>query len=155
MRAAELARRFEETHAEVLSFAEGCTDADWKAACEGSRTVGLVLDHIGEGYDQSVEWLQGYLEGRPVPHTAEQIDAQNKVHAGAAGDRPRDETLEALRSRAERTSTFIRALDDEQLSITMPLGLAGGAPISADQLVKILYRHTSQHLASCQAALES
>jgi hypothetical protein len=153
-RAAELARRFDETHAQVIGFAEACSEADWKAACEGSRTVGIVIDHIGEGYDQSVRWLHGYLQGRPVPHTADQIDAENEVHGVAAGDRPRAETLEGLRSKAERTSSFIRGLEDEQLAIALPLGLAGGAPISADQLVKILYRHTSQHLASCRAAVE-
>ncbi|MBJ7600779.1 MAG: hypothetical protein DLM67_16520 [Candidatus Nephthysia bennettiae] len=152
-RSAELARRFEEMHAEVLGFAEGCSDADWRVGCEGSRTVGIVVDHIGQGYDQLVGWLGGYLEGRPVPQTPEDIDADNEVHARAVADRSRTETLEALRSRASRTSTFIRSLDDDQLGITMPMKLAGGAPISADQLVKILGRHTSGHLVSCREAL--
>jgi hypothetical protein len=152
-RAAELARRFEEIHGDVLSFAEGCSEADWQVGCEGSRTVGIVVDHIGEGYDQLVEWLGGYLEGRPVPQTPEDIDAQNETHARAVADRSRTETLEALRSRARRTSTFIASLDDGHLGITMPMKLAGGAPVSGDQLVKILGGHTSHHLVSCRVAL--
>jgi hypothetical protein len=153
-RAAELAALFDEAHGEALAFAEGCPDAAWAAVCQGETwSVGVVLDHIAQGYAAFDGWVRGYLEGRPVPATRATIEEANARHAVAAAAIPRGETIAALRDNAGRAAATIRGLSDEQLAISHPMEMAGGAPVSAEQLVQVLLRHSANHLGSCRQAV--
>ncbi len=153
IRAAEFADRFEQSHAEVLAFAEGCPHDRWAAVTDGERwPVGVVLDHIAKGYGAFNGWVSGYLEGRPVPDTGALIDEANARHAVEAADVTREQVLERLRDGAAAAAATLRGLSDEQLAISHPMEMAGGAAISAEQLAAVLLRHTSRHLSSCREA---
>lgn len=154
VKSAELATSFEQAHREVMAFAQACPTRAWATVTNSEKwPVGVVLSHVAEGYASAVRWLGGYLEGRPVPDTRALIDEANAAHAAAAAQMPREATIEALRSRGERALETIRALSDEQLAISHPMEMAGGAQITAQQLVEILVRHTSRHLESCREAV--
>ena len=153
-RAAELAARFEQTHGEALGFAESCSGDGWDAVTSGERwPVGVVVGHIAQGYAAVERWVCGYLEGRPVSETRDTIHAGNAEHLAETSERSRDETIGLLRVNAASVAATIRGLSDEQLAITFPMAVADGAPMSAEQLVQILFRHTANHLESCRQAV--
>jgi len=153
-RAAELADMVAAAHGRVMSFAAGCSDADWTSVCPGETwPIGVVLDHIADGYRAFDGWIRGYLEGHPVPVTREQIEAMNAEHAVATATRPRLDTVTHLASASDSTIAVVRGLSDDQLAIAHPMALRGGDTVSAEQLVLALLRHTAGHLQSCQQAL--
>lgn len=153
-RGAELADMVAAAHGRVMSFAAGCSDVDWAAVCPGeSWPIGVVLDHIADGYGAFDGWITGYLEGRPITETREQIDASNAEHALATATRPRQETVAHLASASESAIAVVRGLGPDELAIAHPMALRGGEKVSAEQLVQALLRHTTNHLQSCRQAL--
>jgi hypothetical protein len=152
-RAAELADRFEALHGETLAFAEGCTDAAWSAVTAGEGwPVGTVVSHIAEGYAAVDGWARGYLEGRPIEETRALIDEANAKHAAAMASAPRGQVLAKLRDNAARVTATVRDLTDEQLAISLPMRVVDGAPVTTEQVVETLLRHTTRHLGSCREA---
>ena len=60
-----------------------------------------------------------------------------------------EDTVALLRSSGADAAAVIRGLSDEQLDRSAPMAFAGGAEMSAVQLVEgILLAHPAQHLAS-------
>ena len=45
--------------ADVIAFADDCTQDDWRTLCPGEeRTVGVLFDHIAVGNDEAVVWVK-------------------------------------------------------------------------------------------------
>jgi DinB superfamily len=150
--AAELARGLEEANQRALALAQSCSDADWKAVCEGERwPVGVVLDHIADWNEQVDGGIQAYLSGQEVPLTAEMVDAHNAAHATQYAEVSRDEAVKRLQESSSRLVATVRSLSDDDLAITFPLPLAG-ASMSTTGLIKMVTEHVGLHLASVQRA---
>jgi hypothetical protein len=152
--AVELARDFDELVAEIISFAESCSAEEWRTLCpEEERTVGVVFDHIADGYVAVDRWITSHIAGRPVLTTPDAIHEANAIHARTVADRPQAETIAHLRESALRTSDLFACLTEEQLHIAQPFGPAGGLPVETTRLVALASRHGSSHFESIRSAL--
>src|SRR5215469_4138558 len=59
-RAAELADMVAAAHGRVMSFAAGCSDADWTSVCPGETwPIGVVLEPLPDGYRAFGRWIRG------------------------------------------------------------------------------------------------
>src|SRR5579864_2333825 len=137
--------------AEVIAFAEACSDEDWRTTCPNEqRTVGILFDHIATGNPQVVAWVGQFLAGRAVEITPEILSAANAEHAGRVRHRPRAETLIDLKESAARTSDFLSRLTDEQLKVRNDFGWAGHQDVA--WVASAAARHPRGHLKSIRAA---
>ncbi|HYM95815.1 MAG TPA: DinB family protein [Candidatus Sulfotelmatobacter sp.] len=150
--AAELASEYDAMMERVIALAESCSDEDWGVMCPAEqRTVGVLFDHIAHGNPQVVEWVGEFLGGRPVAITRESLDASNAAHAREAAARPRERTIEHLKSGSLKTSEMIRHLSDEELHRTQEFGWAGEREVA--WVTGAAFRHPRGHLESIKAAL--
>ncbi|HYM15147.1 MAG TPA: DinB family protein [Dehalococcoidia bacterium] len=150
--AAELASEYDAMMERVIALAESCSDEDWGVMCPAEqRTVGVLFDHIAHGNPQVVEWVGEFLAGRPVAITRESLDASNAAHAREAAARPRERTIEHLKSGSLKTSEMIRHLSDEELHRTQEFGWAGEREVA--WVTGAAFRHPRGHLESIKAAL--
>ncbi len=152
--AVELARDFDELVAEVISYAESCTAEEWRQLCPNEeRSVGVVFDHIADGYVAIERWIASHISGRPVTITPDAIHAANAVHAQSVATRPQAETISHLRDSADGTSELIGTLTEEELHIAHPFGPAGGLPVETTRLVALASGHASSHFESIRRAV--
>ena len=156
-RAAALARQLQEQGDQLVSLIEGCSEAGWRTVCAAEGwTVGVTAHHLADGHlPAGVQFVELLVNGQPLPPiTMEQIDQMNAEHAVAQANCTRPETLAALRRNAARAVEFVGGLSDEQLDRSAPLAAAGGATVSAEQLIQmILIQSSGEHLTSLRAAL--
>jgi uncharacterized damage-inducible protein DinB len=152
--AAELADEFDLTLAGVIEAAESCNDEQWTLrVIDEARSVGVLIDHIAAGNDQSVEWVSAFLLGRAVEVDPGLIDSENAAHAREARRRERGVTLARLRASTARTSKFLHGLTDEQLSVTQRFGWLGDQDVAF--VVRQACRHPQRHLQGINRALEA
>jgi hypothetical protein len=150
--ASELVADFDAVMAEVIAFAESCSDVDWRTTCPNEqRTVGVLFDHIAVGNPEVVRWIDEFLAGRPVQITREILTASNAAHAQEVEGRPRAQTLADLKHSAARTSAFLGALTDAQLSTKNEFGWAGTQDVA--WVASAAVRHPRGHLKSVREAL--
>lgn len=150
--ATQLADEYDAMMAEVIEVAESCSDDEWKVPCTNeARTVGVVFDHIATGNPQVVEWIGEFLAGRPVPLTADELNARNADHARRAANRPRAATVQDLKDGSKRTSHAIRSLTDSQLHQTQEFAWAGRQDVA--WVASAAFRHPRGHLKSIREAL--
>jgi hypothetical protein len=153
-KAAALADRFESAHREVLEVAHACSDAEWAVHCAGEGwSVGVVVDHIADANVLMEAALRGHVNGTPVPFSPEMVDAHNAEHATACSNRSRDETLAELEASVAVMVATIRSLSDDEVEVTLPFALQGGAPTRAAGVVERVTAHAGLHLANIRAAL--
>jgi hypothetical protein len=150
--ASQLADEYDRMMAEVIQVAESCSDEDWGVRCPNEeRTVGVLFDHVSEGNPQVVLWVNEFLAGRPVPLTADELNARNADHARRAAKRPRVETVQALKDGSKETSHAIRSLTDSQLHLTQEFAWAGKQEVA--WVASAAFRHPRGHLKSIREAL--
>lgn len=154
-RAAELADDFATANAEVVSFAEACTDAQWDVVVPGEEwTVGVLVHHVAETYALSSRWLRTMARGAPVTDTGSDLDEANAEHARRAAGVTRAEVLSLLDENGTRLEAELRALTDEELDRTAAFGPAGGRALPTTQLAAVAARHPREHVAHARAALD-
>lgn len=152
--AAQLADEFDTVLAGVIEVAESCDDEQWmRRVIDQERSVGVLFDHIAAGNDQSVEWATAFLRGRAVEVDPGLIDSENAAHAREARDRTRSMIVERLRASTARTSKFLHALTDEQLSLSQTFGWLG--PQDVAFLIRQACRHPQRHLQGIRQALDA
>lgn len=151
--ASQLADDYDSMMAQVIAVAESCSDEDWQAPCPNEeRTVGVVFDHIAEGNPEVVGWIREFLAGRPVVITPEVLIARNAEHARRVADRPRNQTVQDLKTGSASTSHAIRALTEAQLHETQEFAWAGRQEVA--WVASAALRHPRQHLKSIREALD-
>jgi len=154
-RSEALANRLEQAVEEFAKTIESCTDAQWRAVCNAEGwTVGQTAQHVAGQFPLEMEYVTAVAEGNPMPsYSWDDVNSKNEARAEKNASTTRSDVLKELRARAASTSTYIRALSDEQLDRTAALALADGAIVSTQQVIEsgILIEHVTGHLESIRA----
>ena len=155
-RATELATQFEQAAADFTKTVEGCSDAQWAAACNAEGwTVAQTAQHVSGQFPLEMEFISAAAEGKPMPgYTWDDVNGKNDGRALKNGSVSKADVLKEMRTGAASTAAYIRALSDEQLDRTGALGLADGAAVSTQQLIEggVLIAHVTGHLESIRGA---
>lgn len=155
-RTAQLAGEFEQAIKEFEQAVDGCSDAQWKATCTGEGwTVAATAQHVAGQFPLEHEYISAAAEGRDAPaYSWDDINGKNERRAGDNTACSKADVIKTLRDGAGSMAGYIRGLSDEQLDRTLALPLAGGAAVSAEQLIKggVLIEHVTGHLESIRAA---
>ena len=155
-RAEALAAELDQVNTALEREIEGCSEEDWRRTCSGEGwSVGVAAHHLAVAHESILGLVQAVANGQPVPPiTVEMLDASNAEHAVEFATVTRAEVLDVQRRGARAAADAVRGLGDEQLDRTAPMALAGGAPMSAQQLIEVgLIGHPAEHLASIRAAV--
>ena len=155
-RSAALAAQFEQAVAEFAETIEKLPDEMWTAARgEEGWTVAATAQHVSGQFPLEMEYITAAAEGREMPaYTWDDINGMNGRRADMNTDVSKADVLKELREGTASTAVYIRGLSDEQLDRTASLPLAGGASVSAQQLIEggVLIDHVRGHLASIRVA---
>jgi uncharacterized damage-inducible protein DinB len=154
-RAESLANQFEQAVADFAQIIEQIPHDQWTAqgGPEG-WTVAGVAQHVSGQFPLEMEYITAAAEGKQMPaYSWDDINAKNESRAAKNSAASKADVLRELRDGASSTAAYVRALSDEQLARTGSLALAGGASVSAQQLIEggVLIDHVRGHLKSLQA----
>jgi uncharacterized damage-inducible protein DinB len=151
-----LAAELQRVNGELEQAIETCSDDDWRRVCSGEGwSVGVAARHVAVTHESIAGLVQAVANEQPVPPiTPEMLDAYNAQHAAEFANCTREEVLALHRRGARAAADAVRGLGDEQLDRTAPIPIAGGASMSAQQVIEAgLIGHPSEHLASIRAAV--
>ena len=157
-KAADLAAKLDEANTAVIQAVENSSEADWKRVTSSEGwSVGVTARHIAISHLPIMGLVELVANGGEVPPiTMEMFHAGNAQHAQEHAACTREEVLEILRRDGKAAADKLRGLSDEQLDRKAPMAFAGGAEMSALQIVEgILLGHPAQHLESINAAKAS
>jgi uncharacterized damage-inducible protein DinB len=151
-----LADQFEKAVDELAKTIDACSDAQWQAKCGAEGwSVASTAQHVSGQFPLEMEFITAAAEGKTMPgYSWDDINGKNDGRAEKNKDVSRADVLRELREGAKSTAAYIRGLSDEQLDRTGKLGLAGGADVSAEQLIMggVLIEHVTGHLQSIRTA---
>ena len=154
-KAADLAAKLDEANAAVIEAVENSSQADWQRVTSSEGwSVGVTARHIAISHLPIMGLVELVATGGDVPPiTMEMFHAGNAQHAQEHASCTREEVLEILRRDGKAAADKLRGLSDEQLDRKASMAFAGGAEMSAQQIVEgILLGHPAQHLESIKAA---
>lgn len=158
-RAEQLASRIEEGAANLASYVEGLSDADWKKTVTGSgrdsRPVGVCVHHVASVYPVEVQLAQAIAGGKAVTDVPwEAVAAMNAKHAEDNAGTSKEEAVALLKKNSKEAADAIRKMTDEQLDTAAPFSLSYGAPVTAQFVIEDhALRHSWHHLARIKEAL--
>jgi hypothetical protein len=158
-RAAQLADRIEQGATQLAVFAEGLSEAEWRApgslAASDRRPVGVIVHHVATVYPIEIDLARAIAAGNPVTEvTWEVVASLNAKHASEQANVNKAETLELLRRNSREAAAAVRGFTDEQLERAAPFGLSNGAPVTAQFVIEDhAVRHSWHHLARIRASL--
>jgi hypothetical protein len=101
-----------------------------------------------------MEYITAAAEGKEMPgYSWDDINARNDARAEKNSTASKADVLRELRDGATSTAAYVRGLSDEQLERAGALALAGGASVTAQQLIEggVLIDHVRAHMQSLQA----
>ena len=158
-RAELLADRIEEGAAGLAAFAENLSEEEWRVPMSlgnDRRPVGTIVHHVASMYPIEVDLARTIASGQAAPDvTWEVVAGINAKHASEVDGTSKAATLELLRKNSREAAAAVRALTDEELDRAAPLGLAYGAPVTAQFVIEDhAPRHSWHHLWRIRAALE-
>jgi DinB family protein len=154
-RGAALADQFEKSLGELTQTIQSMPDDKWQGQCEEGWTVAAVAQHVAAQFPLEKTYISAAAEGTPPPqHSMDDINKANESRAKDVSAIGKADVLRQLRDGGAAMASYVRGLSDEQLARTAPLALAGGADVSAEQLIQggVLIDHVNAHLKSIQAA---
>jgi hypothetical protein len=158
-RAELLAARIEEGANGLAAFAEGLTEADWKApgstGGNDQRAVGVIIHHVASVYPIEVDLAKTIGSGKAVTEvTWEAVAELNATHQRENVAVSKAETIELLRKNSREAAAVVHAFTDEQLDTAAPFGLSYNAPVTAQFVIEDhAVRHSWHHLAKIKKAL--
>jgi hypothetical protein len=156
-RAESLAARIEQGAADLATFAEGLSDAEWGTPTSPTdrRTVGQIVNHVALVYPIEVDLARAIASGNVVTDVTWQVVAElNAGHAREHAQVTKAEALELLRTNSREAADSVRAFKDEELDRAAPFSLAFGAPVTAQFVVEDhAVRHSWHHLARIRTAV--
>jgi hypothetical protein len=151
-----LADDFSATNAEVIAFAESCSEDQWWTVVPGEDwTVGVVLHHIAEGHAQGLRWLSTMARGEAVTDSSDDIHGRNVEHASRCSDISIADTVTLLRENGAAMEAALRQLTDEELTTMAPFGPADGRPLPVGEMAAVAARHPRGHLDHAREAAGS
>ena len=153
-RAESLADQFEQAVNDFAQTIEEIPDDQWsaKGGPEG-WTIASVAQHVSGQFPLEMQYITAAAEGKEMPaYSWDDINGMNETRAEKNSAATKAEVLLELRDGAASTAAYVRALSDEQLDRTGALALAGGASVSAQQLIEggVLIDHVRGHMKSLQ-----
>jgi uncharacterized damage-inducible protein DinB len=156
IRGETLADEFEKAVAEFAEAVEKLPDDKWTAA-KGAEgwSVAATAQHVSGQFPLEMEYITAAAEGRELPgYSWDDINGKNDTRAGQNGAATKPAVLTELREGATSVAAYLRGLSDEQLDRASPLALAGGAPVTTQQLIEggVLIDHVRAHMASMLSA---
>jgi len=156
-RAELLADRIEEGAAELAAFAEGLSEAEWRApgSLSDRRAVGVIVHHVASMYPIEIEAARAVASGKAVTDVTWEVVAQlNAKHAQDQAAVTKAAALELLRRNSREAAGAVRAFTDEELDRAAPFSLSFGAPVTAQFVIEDhALRHSWHHLARIRGAL--
>jgi hypothetical protein len=158
-RAESLANRIEEGAAGLAAFAEGLSEADWRATVKESegrgRSVGVTVHHVASMYPIEIDVARAVAGGNAVTDVTWEAVAQlNAKHAQDQAGVTKAAALELLRKNSHDAAAAVRAFTDEELDRAAPFSLSFGAPVTAQFVIEDhALRHSWHHLARIRKTL--
>jgi hypothetical protein len=158
-RAESLAARIEEGAAGLAAFAEGLSEAEWRAPVRESgkdgRSVGVIVHHVASLYPVEIDLARTVASGRTVSDVTWGVVAElNAKHAQEEMGVTKAAALELLRRNSREAAAAVRAFTDVELDRAAPFSLSHGAPVTAQFVIEDhALRHSWHHLAGIRAAL--
>ena len=158
-RAEVLANRIEEGAAGLAAFAEGLSEAEWRAPMPGNgsdrRPVGAIVHHVASVYPIEVDLARTIGGGKAVTEvTWEAVATMNATHARDQAMVTKAAALELLRKNSREAAAAVRKFTDEELDRAAPFSLSFGAPVTAQFVLEDhAVRHSWHHLAKIRKAL--
>ncbi len=153
--ARDLADRFQRSNGELIVFAEGLSEEQWRALCPREwRTFGVVVYHIAEGLALITDVARAVATEQPLPpglvRNAEEANSKNALQATEHVDCTRQETVELLHRNGAASVEFVRGLTNEQLARSR---LVWGREATVEALIEhVLIGHLAGHYATLRAA---
>ena len=155
-RANALAERLEQGAAKLAAFAEGLSEAEWRAPVQpDGRTVGVIIHHVASVYPIEVQLAQRLAEGKPISGvTMDAITSMNAQHAHDHDASTKEDTIKLLRQNSKAAADAVRLMTDEELDRAATVSLNADAPLTAQFFIEDhALRHSFHHLAKIRAAL--
>lgn len=156
-RAAAIADQLQQSVDELIDLVQACTEGQWQAICgDEGWTVAGTAHHVGAQLRFEKDLIAAIAEGAPMPaQTIDDVNQLNERRAEQYRAAPKEGVVKLLRDNSAWMSEYVRGLTDEQLDRRGAFPLAGGAEVSAVQLLNggVLLKHVTGHLASIRAAL--
>jgi len=157
-RAELLADRVEAGAAFLAAFAEGLSDAEWRAPVSDTdhRSVGVIVHHVATVYPIEVDLARAIANGNAVTDVTWEVVAQlNAKHADDQTGVTKDAALELLRRNSRAAAAAVRAFTDEELDRAAAFALSFGAPVTAQFVIEDhALRHSWHHLARIRMGLK-
>lgn len=110
--------------------------------------------HVADGYRIHMRWLDLLREGRPVPGTPDDLDAENARAVADAKELPKEAVLPAVETAGRLIVAYVRDLDEDEVTRSARHGPLGGQPVSVDFVLDIAVWHVLEHLRSMRLAVE-
>ena len=126
-----LAARFAAFNQQLIDFVAQCPADDWRKVTKAEGwSVGVTAHHIGATHYPLLEWVQMFVEGRPLPPvTMAMVDEMNRQHAEAHANCTPAEVLEILRRDSNQALAYLQTINDTDLErpagIVLGLGAVG------------------------------
>jgi hypothetical protein len=156
-RAGLLADRIEEGAANLASFAEGISEAEWQLPASGTdrRSIGVIVHHVASMYPIEIEAARVIASGNSVTDITWEVVANlNTKHAQEQAYVSKTDALDLLRKNSREAASSLREFTDEELDRAAPFSLAFGAPVTAQFVIEDhALRHSWHHLARIRTAL--
>jgi hypothetical protein len=150
-----LAREYDQLLKEVLTFCEGCSDAEWNVrTAEEGWPVGAVAHHMALGAQKLMLWTRLISAGEETGETAESIHAWNALESARHSERPRSTTLALLRETAAEARGMLQDLNDGQLDRTAMYTILGERR-TAERMAQSLVGHMRGHFEHMRAAVSA
>jgi len=148
-RSETLARQFEGKVQDAVATLERLGDADWKKVTQAEKwTVGVTAHHLAGALEAVATMVETMAAGQPLSFRLDMLDDMNARHAKEYANCTKAETLELLRRGAAVAAARVRALSDEDLAKSGPLG-PGGPPMTVEALIAAgLLGHIDDHFGS-------
>jgi Methylase involved in ubiquinone/menaquinone biosynthesis len=158
-RAESLADRIEQGAAALAAFAEGLSEAEWRAPMSGSgsdrRSVGVIVHHVASVYPIEIDLARTIASGKAVTDVTWEVVAElNANHAHEQAEVTKAAALELLRRNSCEAAAAVRTFTDDELDRAAPFSLSFDAPVTAQFVIEDhALRHSWHHLARIRTAL--
>jgi len=152
-----LAQRLEQGTKALEDFARGLTDEEWQLPVpHDGRKIGVMVHHVGNMYPIEIDIAQKAARGEPIVGVTWDLVADiNAKHAREKDAVTKEEAIAFLRRNSAAAADAIRALNDEDLDVAVPVSLNGDAPLTTQFVLEDhAVRHSYHHLAKIKAALQ-
>ena len=156
-RAQLLADRIEQGAAELASFVETLSEAEWKEPVSSTdrRSIGVIVHHVAAVYPIEIDLARTIANGEAVTQVTWEVVAQlNANHAKDQEGVTKEAALELLSKNSREAAEAVRAFTDDELNQAAPFSLSYGAPVTAQFVIEDhALRHSWHHLAKIRESV--